>query len=381
MLPLLYAAAFQTEWPAFRRAIRPILSLAIGLVQFATVLVAWAAHDLVGLSWPAAFVLGAIVSPPDAVAAVAVTRLVRVPRLITTLLEGESLVNDASALVALCIAVAVVAGEAFRVERAAFEFVTFSADGVAIGLSGAWVIVRTHEWLRHTRLGEPKLHIALSLSTPYLLYLPAERVEVSGVLAAVSAGLYVGWFGLCNIRHNWCAEAKAVWGMVEFLLTGLIFLLIGFQLPVFWVRWAAIKRSRPCADTRRSSPQWSSGHGCCGCTPVLICHAGLTGSCWTGMSLIPRGAVTVVGWAGMRGVVSLAAALSLPTNTPEGPFPDRDLILFLTFGVILVTLVGQGMTLPLLIRVLNVSSLAERDEETPDQSPDDLADRATTMPH
>ncbi|WP_157369862.1 Na+/H+ antiporter [Zavarzinella formosa] len=364
--PLLYAAGFQTDWPAFRRSIRPILSLAVGLVLFTTVLVAWAAHDLAGLSWPAAFVLGAIVSPPDAVAAVAVTRLVRVPRIITTLLEGESLVNDASALVALRIAVAVVAGEAFRIERAALEFVTVSVGGIAIGLIGAWVIVRAHEWLRHTRLGEPKLHIALSLSTPYLLYLPAERAGVSGVLAAVSAGLYVGWFGICNVRHNWCVEAKAVWGMVEFLLTGLIFLLIGFQLPVVL----------DALESRHSFP-------------ALCGHAAIISGVVIGARLLwmypraylprwvdrvvlgrdvaypPWQAVTVVGWAGMRGVVSLAAALSLPTSTSEGPFPDRDLILFLTFGVILVTLVGQGMTLPLLIRILGVSSLAEPDEETP----------------
>lgn len=376
--PLLYAAAFQTEMQAFRKVIRPIFLLAIGLVLFTTTLVAWAAHDLLGLSWPVGFVLGAIVSPPDAVAAVAVTRQVRIPRSIIVLLEGESLVNDASALVALRIAVAAVAGQVFQVDRAAIEFLAASIGGVAVGLAGAWLVVRIHLWLRHTSLGDPKLHIAISLLTPYLLYLPAERLGVSGVLAVVTAGLYVGWYGCQTVRQDWFVQAQAVWDMVEFLLTGLVFVLIGFQLPLVF---AALN------DCHDFAWLFQAAAIICGVVigaRLLWVFPGAYLPRWldrlTGYDREPYPpwqAVVVVGWAGMRGVVSLAAAMALPIHMGAGRFPNRDLILFLTFAVILVTLVGQGLTLPLLIRWLGVSRLDELESgDSPQESSEQTSDES-----
>lgn len=359
--PLLYGAAFHTDWPSFRRQLRAISLLAVGLVLFTTTLVAWAAHDFIGMSWPAGFVLGAIVSPPDAVAAVAITRRLRVPRQITTILEGESLVNDASALVALRIAVAAVIGEAFHFDRAVEEFVRVSAGGIAVGLAGAWVVVRIHGWLDRSRLGDPKINIALTLLTPYLLYLPAERLHLSGVLAVVTAGLWIG--NRCHrvFSRELYVEARAVWEMVEFLLNGLVFILIGFQLPVVLEN---LQGTHSVPDLVRYAAAVSAvvilGR-------IVWVFPGAYVPRWCDRVLLGRGepyppwqAVTVVAWTGMRGVVSLAAALAIPHKIGTGsPFPDRDLILFLAFWVIFATLVGQGLTLPLLIRGLGVSRLEE----------------------
>jgi len=359
--PLLYAASFQTNWRAFRANIIPILSLAIGLVLFTATLVAWAAHDILGMSWPAGFVLGAIVSPPDVVSAVAITKRVRLPRSITTLLEGESLVNDASALVTLRIALAAAAGQAFRSDSAGIEFLTASAGGVGIGLIGGWIMVRIHRWLMWTHLGEPKLHIALSLLTPYLVFLSAERAHVSGVLAAVTTGLYLSHYGVRTVRQQWYSDAKAVWDMVEFLLNGLIFVLIGFQLPLVLT---AMDEHHTLAELCRDAlivsivvisarflwifprvylPSWAERY---------IFRRKIPHPSWRAM--------VIIAWAGMRGVVSLAAALALP------PCPDHDRIVFLTFGVILVTLVGQGLTLPLVIRGLG---FGQGDEGDPASNP------------
>lgn len=360
--PLLYAAAFQTDCHAFRKYLRSILSLAVGLVLFTTVLVAWAAHEFIGISWPLGFVLGAIVSPPDAVAAVAVTRQVRVPQQITTLLEGESLVNDASALVLMRIALAAVAGQAFNADTATINFCVVSAGGVAIGLIVAWVIVRLHGWLRSSGLGDSKLHIALSLLTPYLTYLPAERVGVSGVLAVVSAGLYVSWSGMRKIRPTWFKEAKTVWDIGEFLLTGLAFILIGFQLPA---ALEVLNSSYSFAALCRYAVIVSGvviGARMLWVFPGAYIPRWVDRRIWgTGDPYPSWRVVVVVGWAGMRGVVSLAAALALPIRSGEGFFPERDLILFLTFAVILVTLVGQGLTLPYLIRWLRVCPLTDHE--------------------
>ena len=363
--PLLYGAAFVTHWPAFRHHLRAIVMLAVGLTLFTTVLVAWAAHEWAGMSWPAGFVLGAIVSPPDAVAAVAVTRQVRVPRVISVLLEGESLVNDATALTCLRLAVGVAAGKTFEAGPAFGEFLYVSAGGVAVGLAGAMAVIRIHGWLARTRLGDPKLNIALTLLTPYLLYLPAERLHVSGVLAVVAAGLWVGTRCRWVFSHELYVEAKAVWEMVEFLLNGLVFILIGLQLPVVF---EALSDKHTLGD--------------------LVLHAAMISAVviaarmvwmfpgayvprwwdrvWTGDGdpYPPWQSVVVMGWAGMRGVVSLAAALAVPHDAGGGPFPDRDQIQVLTFGVIFATLVGQGLTLPPLIRWLGVARLADGEAHT-----------------
>ncbi len=219
--PLLYAAAFNTDWPGFRQNLRAIVLLAVGLVLFTTTAVAWAAHTFVGMAWGPAFVLGAVVSPPDAVAALAVTQRLRVPRRVTAVLGGESLVNDAAALVAFRVGVAAVVSGVFDPAAAVAEFVAVAAGGVVIGLAGAVAVIRLHRWLDRTGLEDAKTTIAITLLTPYALYLPAERLHVSGVLAVVTAGLWVGTRSRQVFRPELQAEARSVWEMVEFLLNGL----------------------------------------------------------------------------------------------------------------------------------------------------------------
>jgi len=370
--PLLYAAAFNTHWPCFRKQLRSISLLAFGLVFFTTAVVAILCHEVMGLPWPVGFLLGAIISPPDAVAATAITQRVRVPRIVATILEGESLVNDASALVAYRVALAVVGSGVFSFWDAAGQLAFVSAGGIAIGLAGAWLASHLHRWLERTKLGDAKINIAITLLTPFALYLPAEHLHVSGVLAVVSAGLWMGWRAERLFSRDLMIEARAVWEMLEFLLNGLIFILIGFQLhgiledlsksaidipKLLW--WAFLLCSVvivtrlawvfPLAYVLRWLDRLILGHG----DPYP-----------------PWQSVSVVGWTGMRGVVSLAAAMAIPTGLDDlsTPFPDRPVVIFLTFCVIFATLVGQGLTLPLLIRVLKVDRIAEAegaDHEAP----------------
>ncbi|MBN9122867.1 MAG: Na+/H+ antiporter [Planctomycetes bacterium] len=369
--PLLYAAAFRTQWPDFRAQLRPIVLLAVGLVLFTATAVALVAHYVVGLPWAVAFVLGAIVSPPDAVAAVAVTRRLRVPRLVVTILEGESLVNDASALVTLRVAVAAVVTGAFSLVDAGVQFVLVGAGGVALGVAGAWLAVRLHAWLDRNDRADSKLTITVTLLTPYAVYLTAEHLHLSGVLAAVSAGLWVG--NRCEQVFSAALyeEARAVWEWIEFLLNGLIFLLVGFALRNILENL-----------TGAYAPEDLLVHAGAVVAAVVVARLvwmfpGAYVPRWFDRNVLgaatpypPWQSVTVVGWAGMRGVVSLAAALALPLTTADGrPFPGRDLILFLTFCVIFATLVGQGLTLPVLIRGLGVTKPAGEEEgESSEQS-------------
>jgi Na+/H+ antiporter len=358
--PLLYAAAFQTEWADFRKHLRAITLLAVGLVLFTTAVVAAVAHYVVGLPWPCAFVLGAIVSPPDAVAAVAVTRRLGVPPVIVTLLEGESLVNDATALVVLRVAVAAVAAGTFSAADAGAQFLLVAAGGIAIGLVGGWLAVWLHNWLDRHERADARLMITVTLLTPFAVYLPAEHLHVSGVLAAVTAGLWVGTRCEEVFRPELYEEARAVWEWIEFLLNSLIFILIGFAL-------------RPVLDGLSDShaPLDLLGYAAAVSAAVVLArlawmYPGAYLPRWLDRVILGHGepypsprAVFVVGWTGMRGVVSLAAALSLPVATADGkPFQGRDLIQFLTFWVIFATLVGQGLTLPWVVRRLGVGGAA-----------------------
>ena len=365
--PLLYGAAFNTNWAQFRRQIRAISLLAIGLVFFTTLAVGWAAHEFVGLGWGPAFVLGAIVSPPDAVAALAITRRVRVPAVVSTLLEGESLVNDASALVAYRLAVAAVVTGAFSLADASLQFVQISAGGVAFGVGGAFAVARLHRWLNRVKLADSKTTIAITLLTPYAIYLPAERLHVSGVLAVVTAGLIVGANRRKLFPDSLRVEAHAVWETLEFVLNGLTFILIGFQLPTILAGLSADYTPVALAES----------------AAVVSLVVIATRFVWVYPgAYLPRfldrvfglrrdpyppwQQVTVVAWTGMRGVVSLASALALPTTVAGGAaFPNRDLIQFLTFWVIFATLVLQGLTLPLVIRVLGVDRRDEPVGEPP----------------
>jgi monovalent cation/hydrogen antiporter len=359
--PLLYPAAVFTSWRDFRANLRPISLLAIGLVLLTTVVVAAVAHASTGLPWPAAFVLGAIVSPPDAVAATAITSRLRVPRNIVTVLDGESLVNDATALVAYRFGIAAMMSGTFSLPEAIGRFVLVALGGTAIGLGVGWLAAHVQR-----RLDDPPVQMTISLLTPFAAYIPSERLHVSGVLAVVSAGLFLGWRGPQILTARTRLNIYVFWEMVVFLLNGLIFVLIGLQLPRIL--------HTPSGQSLRQLI-WQGA--LISCVAILVRIAWVYAST-KGMRLInaafhnpnPHPAwqnAAIIAWTGMRGVVSLAAALAVPLTLSNGnPFPGRDYILFVTFCVILATLVLQGLSLPTLIHRLGVvdDGLANVEERT-----------------
>jgi monovalent cation/hydrogen antiporter len=375
--PLLYVSAIFTSWRDFRANVRAITLLAVGLVLMTTFVVAAVVHAVTGLPWAAAFVLGAIVSPTDAIAATTVAQRLGVPRRIVTILEGESLVNDATGIVAYRVAVAAIVTGAFSVWEAGLQFVVGAAGGIAVGFAVGWLIV----WARRHLSEDPSVQNIISLLTPFVAYLAAEELphslwerlhdligvpadlHFSGVLAVVTTGLYLGRKGPYIISSGTRLQGYATWELITFLLNGLIFILIGLQLRsvvarldvysagelifyavlvsltvilvrILWVfpatyfpRWVS-RRLRE----RDPAPPWRS--------------------------------VSIVAWTGMRGVISLAAALALPFQASGGQFPGRDLIIFLTFCVILATLVVQGLSLPAMIRTLGLEDdhIGEKEE-------------------
>jgi Na+/H+ antiporter len=356
---LLYPAGLFTSWRDFRRNLRPILLLAIGLVLVTTLAVAWVAHSIVpALPWAAAFALGAIVSPPDAVAASAIIRRLGVPHRIQVILEGESLVNDATALVALQFAVAALVTGTFSPTHAVTRFVWAAAGGIGCGL----LVGMSIRWVQ-SHLDDPPIQITISLVTPFIAYLTAEHLQASGVLATVAAGIFLGWHSPLMITPRTRLQAYAFWETIVFLLNGFVFIVIGLQLPGILHAWnrelltgAIISASIICATVILVRFAWV--------TPAVYLSR-LLKSERRGRDAIPSWQhIAIVGWAGMRGVVSLAAAFALPLALPDGrPFPARNYILFVAFAVILVTLVLQGLTLPLLIRKLGVPRDGETDEE------------------
>src|SRR5438045_1089640 len=221
--PLIYPAALFTSWRDFRRNLRPILLLAIGLVLTTMMGVAWVAHSLIpSIPWAAAFALGAIVSPPDAVAATSVIRRLPVPHQIRVVLEGESLVNDATALVALQFAVVALMTGQFSLGQASLRFIWTAAGGIGLGLLIGFAI----QWV-HRHLDDPPVQITISLLTPFLAYLSAERMHASGVLAVVVAGIYLGWHSPIVINARTRLQMYAFWEIVVFLLNGFVFITIG----------------------------------------------------------------------------------------------------------------------------------------------------------
>jgi monovalent cation/hydrogen antiporter len=351
--PLLYWAGFFSSPRDLRADARAISLAAVGLVLVTMVAVAAVAHALVeGMSWPAAFALGAIVSPTDPLAATAIGRRLGVPRRTITLLEGESLVNDATALVAYRIAVAAVGG-GFVVWQAGLGFVVTAAGGVAVGLLAGWLVAELRR-----RLDEPVVEIVVSVFTGYAAYLPAELLGVSGVLAAVTAGIYVGWRAPELASPSTRLLGFSFWEVLVYLANAVLFILVGLQLqPIL-------------AELDGTAVAVLVGQGVLVSAVVIGVRLGWLFSVPYLIRVIDRrpsqvmrraGARErlVVGWSGMRGAVSLAAALALPLD-----FPLRNLILFLTFAVILATLVVQGLTLPTLIRRLGVQGddAEEREE-------------------
>lgn len=349
--PLLYPAALFTSWRDFRANLRPIGLLAIGLVLITTLSIALLAHHFLELPLAAGFVLGAIVSPPDAIAATAIAERLKVPRRIVTVLEGESLVNDASALVAYRFGVAAVVTGAFSLAQAGEKFVIACVGGVLFGLFVGWLVGQFHR-----RVVDAPIEITVTLLTPFAAYLPAERLGVSGVLAVVAAGLYLGRRLPEITDFQTRLDARPVWDMVEFVLNGFVFILIGLQLPDI-LHTASMKRfstTRLVWDALFVSLAvivirvlWVF--------PATYLPRVLSNSLRERDPYPSWRHVAIVAWTGMRGVVSLAAAMALPLTRRDGsPFPQRDLIVFLSFFVILATLVVQGLSLPPLIRWLRI---------------------------
>ncbi len=351
--PLLFSAAWNFPWENFRSNFLPIFALAVGLV-FATIVgVAYATFWLIpGMTLAAGFVLGAIVSPPDAVAATAILRDLRVPKRLLAVLEGESLVNDASGLVAYQFAVAAVVSGSFSLVDAGADFVWMSAGGALFGLLVGMGVAHLHRHLR-----DPSVAVTLTLLTPYISYLPAERLGFSGVLAVVTTGLYIGHRAWEALGAESRLQRESIWKLLDYLLNGVVFILIGLQFP-------SILR-----EMRIPLSQMIFAGTTISLVVIAVRFLWVFPMVYLQRRLLLRragnhlnfGGLVVASWAGMRGVVSLAAALALPLTTSAGQgFPHRHIILFLTFCVIFVTLVLQGLTLPWIARRLKVQ---EPDED------------------
>ena len=347
--PLLYVAAFFADLRALRADARALSMTAIGLVLLTTCSVAIVGHELIDLPWAVAFALGAIVSPTDPVAATAITRELGAPRRLVNIIEGESLVNDASALIALRVAVAAAIGGSFSLFDATVDFALAVVGGVGIGLLVGAAIAEVRR-----RLDDIPVEITISIFSGFVAYLPAEALDVSGVLAAVTTGIYLGWLAPQISTAEMRIQGFAVWELIVFLLNAVLFVLIGLQLPTILDEVSGIDAAT-----------------LAGYTAAVIAVVVVTRFVWVFTTpyliraldrrpsqverRISAGSRAIVGWAGMRGAVSLAAALSLPLETDAGaPFPERDLVIFLAYCVVLFTLVVQGLTLPALIRRLGV---------------------------
>ncbi|MFJ3225577.1 Na+/H+ antiporter [Streptomyces sp. NPDC086783] len=369
--PLLYTAAADSSYLDLRAQMRPVALLSVGYVLFATVVVGYAAYLIVpGLPLTAALVLGAVVAPPDAVAATAVARRVGLPSRITTILQGESLVNDATAITAFKVALAAAVGEGATWAGGLREFLVAAVGGVVVGL----VLMVPLHWLR-THLGEALLQNTLSLLIPFVAYGVAEQVHASGVLAVVVVALYLGhrsW----EVDFATRLQEEAVWKMVAFILESAVFALIGLQLPVVLKGLGAYEGGRAA---------WYA--------VALFLVVVATRFVWVyPATYVPRmisarvrgreadptwKAPFVISWAGMRGVVSLAIAFSIPLTMHDGGgFPGRNLILFLTFTTVIGTLVVQGLTLPPLIRLLKLPGRDQQAETLAEANAQAQASRA-----
>jgi len=364
--PLLFADGWLMPLREFAKAKRPIFLLAVGLVTCTTLVVGYAAHALIPqLPLAMAFALGAIISPTDAVAVSAVTERLKVPTRITTVLTGESLMNDATGLVAFKFALAAMALGTFSLQGALASFAVVAAGGLAVGLVVAFGVGKLRDLLIRTHNADSMIELTLSLLTPYAAYLAGEELEVSGVLAVVAAGLYSGWRDPVRMDAETRQTTWTVWSTVLFWLNGLAFTLLGLQFPHLLHN----------VEGEHSPLQLL------GLVAVVSAAAILTRIVW----FFPAGylpfllskrvretekppswqALLVGGWAGMRGTVTLAAALSIPELLPnQRPWPERDLVIFLSFGLIAVTLLAQGTTLEWLIRKLGLrgDGLAEKEE-------------------
>jgi len=368
--PLLYVAALQTSVPAFRHALRPILLLAVGLVVLTAFVVGFVVHALLpAVPIAACVALGAIVAPPDAVSATAIARRIGLPRRIVTILEGESLLNDATALVLVRVAVSALAGATVGFWQIGGQVVLKAGGGLLLG----WLFAIGAAWL-HRRIRDPLLEDAVSLLTPFVVVIVAEGLHTSSVVAVVITGLYLGHRIPYLLSATSRLQMDAVWRLTTFLLEGVVFLLVGLQL-----RHLVADLGTGVADTLKVT-------ACVFLTLVLVRFAWMYPATYLAR-LIPRiraredrpplGAPTVIAWAGMRGVVTLAAALTLPpvdfVHVP--PYP-RELFVFVAFAVIVLTLLVQGTTLPALASRLGVREDTSTEDALAEASVQHAASRA-----
>lgn len=364
--PLLYDAASHTSWHDFKTNIRPISTLGISLVFLTTTAVAVTAYYLIPIfTWPMAFLLGAIISPPDAVAATSIIKGLGLNKKVITILEGESLVNDASALIAYRYALAATLTGNFVLWKAGLEFLLLAGGGIIVGLLVGWILIVIHKRI----IDQPIVETCLTLLTPFISYLAAEELHVSGILSVVSTGLMISWRSPEIFSYRTRIRMGVVWDTLIFLLNGFVFILIGLQMPnildqlaeykmwtliiyglsislativvrILWVftsAWSSRmfnwrKNSGNAEDARRDANFWKN--------------------------------VSIVAWTGTRGVISIATALALPLTLSENKeFTQRPLILFLCFVVIFVTLVVQGFSLPIVVKFLGVNPINDEDKE------------------
>jgi monovalent cation/hydrogen antiporter len=348
--PLIYSAGVSMSWREFRFNLRPITLLAFGAVIFTTAAVAAAVHYLLGWPWPVAFLLGAIVAPPDVVAPLAIARRLGLPRRLLVVLEGEGLANDATALILYRFAVVAISTGTFSLGKAGGTFVMIVVGEIAYGIAAGWLSLRLRQWAQN-----PRVEITLSLMTPYLAYWIPAHVGGSGVLATVACGLYVSWNGPRLISAATRLQGIFFWDLIIYLIEGFVFLITGLQartliekMHEFPLRELVLVTLLTAAITIVARFVWIY--------PATYLPR------WLIPSLARRDPspswqqVFILGFTGVRGVVSLAAALAIPLTVESGaPFPHRDGILFGTFGIIIITLIGQGLTLATVIRWLGVN--------------------------
>jgi monovalent cation/hydrogen antiporter len=357
--PLIYSAGVAMSWREFRFNLRPIALLAIGCVAFTTVAVAAVAHYLLGLDWPVAFVLGAIVSPPDVVAPLAIARRLKLPRRLLVILEGEGLANDATALILYRFAVVAVSTGAFSLPRATGTFALILVGEIAYGIAVGWAVLHLRHWVR-----DPRVEIVLALLTPYVAYLVPEELGGSGVLATVAAGLTVSWKGPLLIPSATRLQGIFFWDLFIYVIEGLVFLLTGLQVRTlldrigdFSLRELVFAALVTTAVVILARFVWVF--------PATYLPRWLIPSLARRDPSPPWQQPFALAFTGVRGIVSLAAALAIPLTTASGePFPNRDLILFLTFSVILVTLVGQGLLFPWVVCWLGLDKAGRAEQAT-----------------
>lgn len=349
--PLLYEAAWFTSWKDFWRWRRVIFSFAFLIVIFTSFVIALVSSAVIpGFTMALGFLLGGIVSPPDVVSATSVLQHVKVPKRITAILEGESLLNDASSLIVFRFALVAVDTGRFVFQEAAVSFVVVIVMGILTGVLIGMLYYAVHKWLPT----DANIDIILTLTAPYMMYMAAESFHFSGVLAVVSGGLFLSARSHRFLSHRSRFQGMNVWSTLSFVLNGLVFMLIGLELPVIVAQLGSVSVSS------------AIGYGVLITVVLIVSRIISTLGAARFTVFISRFITTadnrpgwkgplIVGWAGMRGVVSLAAALSVPLHLSDGAvFPERNLILFITFVVILLTLVVQGLTLPLVIRWVNM---------------------------